>query len=396
MANIFQEIAPKILSQALLGLRENAIMPRLVNSSYSSDAAEKGQSITIPVPTKMATNDVVPGAYSQAAPNLQIDTVNLPLNYWKESAFSLSDAESMTIMDGILSMQVKEAARAIANNIDVSLINLFQGSYNMVGIPGTTPFPQGNQTATEAIICRKLLNNNLALLTDRRLVVNADAEANAINLPAFQYYLNSGTTETMSEGELGRKFGFDWYLDQNLPTFASGTLAGVIVTAAIPTSVYTADPSNPQLRNPRTINTITISGATNGTTVKIGDVFTVAGDNQTYVATNASTITSGVASITFSPAPKVFWAAGSTLTIKANRAINLAFHRDALALAVRPLSEASISAELGAKSMTMVDPITGIPLRLQVRLEFNQVRYALDCLWGVALVRPEHLVVLAG
>ena len=395
MANIFQEIAPKILSQALLGLRENAIMPRLVNSNYSADAKEKGQSITIPVPTKMATQDVIPGAYSQAAPNLQIDTVNLPLNYWKESAFSLSDAESMTIMDGVLSMQVKEASRAIANDIDRSLFGLYQGAYNFVGTPGTTPFVPATQAA-EAISCRKLLNNNLALLSDRRMVLGADAEANAIALTAFQFYLNSGTTETMTEGQLGRKFGFDWYMDQNAPTFISGTLSGVIVTSGVPTSVVTADPSNPALRNPRVLNTVVISGATNGTTIKIGDVFTVAGDLQTYVATNASVITGGIANITFSPAPKVFWAAGSTLTLKGNRAINLAFHRDALALAVRPLSEASISAELGAKSMTMVDPITGIPLRLQVRLEFNQVRYALDCLWGVALVRPEHLVVLAG
>jgi hypothetical protein len=40
--------------------------------------------------------------------------------------------------------------------------------------------------------------------------------------------------------------------------------------------------------------------------------------------------------------------------------------------------------------------MTGIPLRLEVRKEFKRVRWSLDCLWGVGLVRPETAVVLAG
>lgn len=398
MANTLIDVAPKILATALTTLRENAVMPRLVNADYSSEAAEQGQSIQVPVPTAMSVQDVVPGAYAQSSPDLQIDTVNIPLDNWKESTFRLTEKDVYEIMDGVVNMQVAEAARALANELDKTLITLYKKVYNTVGTAGTTPFASD---PAAAIAARKVLGVNLAPPSQRRIVLNPDAEANAVGLQAFQYYQNSGSTATMQEGEIGRKFGFDWYMDQNLlryGTHTKGTISGTIVTTGAPVSTTTADASNPQLHNPRTVNTIAVSGATTGQTVKIGDVFTVAGDTQQYVVTNDLTFASTAGTIAFSPAPKVVWSTGAQLTFVASRAINLAFHRDAIALAVRPLKESPFEGELQGNRfvMSMVDDITGIPLRLEVRSEYKQVRYALDCLWGVQMIRPENCVVIAG
>lgn len=394
MPNMFLDVAPKILSSALLTLRENAVMPRLVNSSYSADAAKLGTTIQIPVPTQMQTQAVIPGPYSQNTPMMQINTVPIPMDFWEESPFALTDKETLEVMDGIPSMQIVEAARALANKIDMSLLNLYKGVANLVGTPGITPFATSPQIALQA---RGVLNNKLSLLPDRRIVLNSDAETNALGLTAFQYFMNSGTTETMKEGEIGRKFGYDWYMDQNCPNHIAGTLSGVPVTSGVPISVTTADSSNPALHNPRTVNTVTLTGATNGTTVKIGDVFSVAGDPNTYVVTSDATATATNIVVSFSPAPAMVWPTSSAFSLRGSRAINLAFHRDAIALAVRPIETTSMSNELGgSKAMTMVDPLTGLPLRLQVRNEFNQTRYSLDVLWGVGLVRPQHVVVMAG
>ena len=394
MPGTFLDIAPKILSTALITLRENAVMPKLVNADYSNDAAKLGNTIQVPVPTQMVAQDVVPGPYSQNTPDLQLDTVPIPLNYWQEAPFALTDKEMLEVMDGVPQMQIVEAARALGNAIDRSLLGLYKGVSNYVGTAGTTPFATDPRLAVTA---RGILNNKLASLSDRRIVLNSDAESNALMLPAFQQYLQSGTTETIRDGSIGRKFGYDWFLDQNCPTHTAGTLAGVPVTSAAPVSVTTADANNPALRNPRTVNSVAITGATNGTTIKSGDVFSVAGDPNTYVVSSDATVAGGNAVIVFSPAPAIVWATSSAVTLRASRAINLAFHRDAIALAIRPLESSQMEAEIGGtKSMTMVDPVTGIPLRLQVRSEFNRVRYALDCLWGVGLVRPQHVVVLAG
>jgi len=64
--NTITNIIPQLLAQGLVTLRENAIMPRLVNASYSAQAAEQGASIDIPVPAAISATDVTP---SYADPN---------------------------------------------------------------------------------------------------------------------------------------------------------------------------------------------------------------------------------------------------------------------------------------------------------------------------------------
>jgi hypothetical protein len=398
MPNELRDIMPRILAQALITLRENAIMPRLVNADYSNQAAEKGSVVNVPVPSRMTATDVLPGAYSQSTGDLQLDTVPIPLNNWKESAFFLTDRDQLEIMDGAQNMQVVEAARAIANEVDKSLLDLFKGVYNVVGTAGTTPMGSNLDVVLEA---RKLLNKNNALMSDRRVVLDVDAEAEALGLPAFQQYLQAGTDITIREGMIGRKLGFDWYLDQNITQHVAGTCTAATTTAA-PATTTTADASNPQQHNPRTVYSVATDTAGNARTIKVGDVFTAAGDTQTYVVTaNATSGASGTASaqtmtVSFSPAPKVTWNTGTVLTFRASHVNNLVFHRDAFGLAVRPLAESSLEQELGANTMTMIDPVTGIPLRLEVRREYKRVRWALDCLWGVGLVRPETAVRLLG
>ena len=65
MANAMTEIMPKILARGLLALREQAIMPRLVNADYSNDAARKGDTVDVPLPSAITASDVTP---SNAAP----------------------------------------------------------------------------------------------------------------------------------------------------------------------------------------------------------------------------------------------------------------------------------------------------------------------------------------
>jgi len=406
MANIFYDVAPKILAQALVTLRENAVMPRLVNFDYSRDAAKQGQIIQVPIPSAMISQDVVPGAYAQTTPDLEIDTAPIPLNYWREVPFQLSDRDMMEVMDGVSSIQIAEAARAIANYVDSSLFTLAKGLYNYVGTAGTTPFTDGSGNATNlkvALDARALLNRAAAPMQDRRVVLGVDAEAAALNLPAFQQYLQSGSTDTIAEAQIGRKLGMDWYMDQNTPYFTAGNFASTTKTTAAPIATTTADLNSPALRNPRTTYSVAVDSAGNAATINVGDVFTVAGDTQTYVVTAAATsgasatASAQTATVSFSPAPKIQWSTGSVLTFKSSRNINLVFHRDTFALAVRPLADNPMQQELKASMhYTMVDPITNIPLRLELREEYKRLRWSIDCLWGVGLIRPQTGVVLAG
>ena len=60
MANTITNVLPKILARGLMALREQAIMPALVNGDYSTEAAMKGDTIDVPIPSALSVSDVAP------------------------------------------------------------------------------------------------------------------------------------------------------------------------------------------------------------------------------------------------------------------------------------------------------------------------------------------------
>jgi len=366
MSNTLTNAIPQLLAQGLVCLRLNAIMPRLVNSQYSLLAAEQGDTITIPVPSAISAKAVVPSNTPATTGDLAPTKVSISLNNWYEAPFHLTDKEMLEIQEGYLPKQAQEAIKALANQVDSDILALYKSVYGFAGTPGTDPFASSTAEATEA---RKVLNNQLAPLDDRRFVFNADAEANALGLRAFTDMSFSGDIDAIQEGKLNRKLGFDFFLDQNIPEHTCGTRTGSWVTNATQTVGATS---------------IAITGGSGITA--IGDQFTVAGDSQVYVCTNATGST-----LSFSPAAKVAWSKSSAITFKGTAstayAQNLAFHRDAFAFASRPLAD--IGEGLGNQIVAAGDPISGIALRLEVSREHKRTRFSYDILYGVQLVRAE-------
>ena len=208
MANNTTAILPKILARGLLALREQAIMPRLVNGDYSREAAQKGDTIDVPIPSGLSVSDVTPSNTPPAPADSAPSKVQIQLNNWKKVGFHLNDKDVLEVdrNEHFVPMQMSEAVRALANSINVSVQDAYTGVYGFVGAAGTTPFATSVAGATDA---RKVLNKQLCPRENRRMVLDFDAEAAALALPDFQRVNEVGGTGPKIEGELGRKFGFD-------------------------------------------------------------------------------------------------------------------------------------------------------------------------------------------
>ncbi len=375
MPNILDSVMPKILSGALQSLRQNCIMARLVNGDYSQAAAAKGDTINVPIPTLIAARDVIPGNVAPDPDDLTINTAPIPLNNWMEAPFYLTDKDQVDIMDGVIPMQVAEAGKSIANAIDLSILNMYKKSWLITGVPGTTPF--GTNTV-EAQNARKLLNKIACPPQDRRMVLDVDADANASGLPQFQSADRAGSTLTIVEGMIGRKLGFDWYYDQlmpgHYPTRPAGAPTGYLVNQA-----------------GHAVGDTEVTLDTGTGDVVEGDVFTVAGDDQTYVVSSVSGTT-----ISYQPEAVTAFADNAAVTVVGDHAVNLAFHRDSIGLAVRSLQESELELALGGRSLVLIDPVSQIPLRLEVVREHKRVRWSIDCLWGVGAVRPDCMARILG
>ncbi len=380
MANSLANIMPKILARGLLALREAAVMPRLVNSDYSREAAQKGDTIDVPVPVAQSATDVTPSNTPPTPADTTPDKVQIVLDQWKKTNFHLTDKDIVEVdrNEHFIPMQVSEAIRALANNVNEYILSKYLGVYGYTGTAGTTPFASD---VTDATNLRKVLNQQLCPKDMRRGVLNYDAEANALALSPFSDAEKIMSASVKMEGEIGRKFGIDWAADDAVPTHTAGTASGATTDA----TGYAVG-----------LKTVTLASAGTGT-ILVGDIITFAGDAQTYAVTAGDADVSNGGTISFEPGLKVAIPAGATaITLKADHVVNLGFHRDAFALAMRPLVAETESLALGSQILSMQDPVTGIPLRLEVSRQYKQVVWEFDILYGAELVRAELAARLAG
>lgn len=391
MANTITSIMPKILAAALLALREQASMPRLVNFNWGTETAKKGSTIDVPLPAAQAVGDVAPAAVPPTQADHAPTTVQLVLDKWKKSDFYLTDKELGEIdpSAAFYPMQVSEAVRGLANQVNSDVFALYKDIYGYTGTAGTTPFPIGSgnfpNSPTDAVNLRKVLNKQLAPPDNRRAVLSLDAEANALALPAFSNFEQTGDPAVKIEGRLGRKFGLDWYYDQAVPTHTAGTITtGLIAKAA--TAVAAGVKSFLG----------TTAASTGAAALLAGDIIAIAGHTQTYVLTANATQASAASDVTLAIEPGLQNAlvGSEAITVKASHVVNLGFHRDAFAFATRPVGDMVFKG--GHEIMQMTDPQTGLNLTLEVSRQHHQTSWELSILYGCKTIRRELAARLAG
>lgn len=386
MANTFTELVDKIFARGLMALRENSIMPRLVNSDWANEVAQQGDTINVPIPSAATVSDVTPGPTPPAGANVAPTTVPLPLDRWRKSDMHVTDKEAREIAVGGRQLQLTEHLKVLANDVDQALLSLALDIYGYTGVPGTTPFASDLTDAKEA---RKVLNKQLAPMSPRRMVLDPDAEGAALMLRAIQdASFRANAENTLLNGMIGSLLGFDWFMDQNIRSLTNGTLTdGTGHRALVNVSPSLGAKS-------QEFDATSLTG-----TVKKGQVFTVAGDDQTYVVTADATAAGNAITLAFEPGVQVVWADGAQMTLKgaasAVEAMTIAFHRDAFALAVRPLAPAD-GFTGGNEIRTAVDPVSGLALTLEVSREHHRTKYSWSILYGVKTIRRELAARVAG
>lgn len=380
---------PKILARGLKVLREQCIMPRLVNTDYSSEAKMKGDTIDVPIPSAVSTVDVVPATVPIAVDDAVPDKVQIQLNNWKQNKpIHLTDKDMVEIDKSahFLPGQMEEAIKGLANAVNQSIWTEYYTVYGAVGSAGATPFDATGKLAA-AVQARKLLNSQLCPRDMRRAVLDFDAEANFLLLAEISDTSQvAGEKGPKFEGEIGRKLGFDWFTDDHVPSHTAGTPGGTPVVNDPGSALALGDKSVP-------IDGLTV---TTGDYHK-GDIITFAGHSQQYAVQALATANgSGEVTVSIEPGLVAVPADGEAVSLVASHVVNVAFHRDAFALAVRPLQASTADLQLGSKIMSMQDPKTGLPLRLEVSRQHKQVVWEFDILWGVRCVRPALAVRILG
>jgi hypothetical protein len=333
-------------------------MGNRVFRGYDKTAQERGSSIRIPAPAPLTVSNG-----GSAAQDLTASGVEILLNNWKEVRFKLTDKELSYTGEEIINQHIAPAAYALADNIDTALWGLYKDIPTVYGTAGTTP-----SAITDLTGVRKLLQNQNVPDDGQRYLAAFNTNAG----------VTSATAGVMFKGTIGDRFGMNVWETQNSPLHTKGT-------AALTTPVCTAAIGD---------TTVTITGTSGSGTLVAGDVIQI-GSGDYYSIATGGTFSSTTGTFVLAQAIRST-KTGSTVTLPINtHQANLAFHKNAFALAMAPLSD--LAARVDGHKMSVIN-YDGLSLRSRIYADgaSSAIVVVLDVLYGVKTLNPNMAARLIG
>lgn len=210
MANTI--LTPNIIArEALMVLRNNAVLANLVYRDYSSEfVAGVGDTISIRKPATFEAKEF--NGTQIEIQNVTETKVDVKMNKLLDVSFAVTTKElSLNIQDFSTQLLVP-AMQGFADKIDKYVIGLIDAVTGQV--------TKANPVDIASVVdCRAILTKNAVPLTDRRFVYNTAVESALLKTDLFVNASAVGDAGTaLREASLGRKFGMDFYVDQNMDT----------------------------------------------------------------------------------------------------------------------------------------------------------------------------------
>ena len=361
-------------NEALLLLQNSLGMASRVHLGYDAERRtfNKGQYINIKRPSTFAAQSA-----PQAASNITTESVQINLNSWQEVRFEATDQELAYSGEEMLRDHIAPAVYALSNKIDQDLNALY--TYIPWHVAGATAMDIADISAAK----KQLFTNgvNIEDASSMHFEVGAINQSSLEQIPAFAQYTGAGAVgvDTQKTGNLGYRYGFNFFANQNTSAHTSGACDDAAGTVTGNTAVGATS--------------ITIGALTDTQTVKAGDTFSIAGDTQQYAFTEDGTVASNsLTAIGISPPLKTAATNGAVVTIALTGTTTetcLAFHKNFAALAFAKLPD-EMPRRLGAECVSVQDPKTGISVRYRMYYDGTNSKCAvvLDVLYGVKVLDP--------
>lgn len=205
MANTF--LTPDIIArEALMVLRNNAVMANLVHRDYSGEfVAGVGDTITI---RKPATFEAKEYAGSITVQDANETGVAVKMDKHLDVSFAVTSKQLSMEIEDFSKQLLVPAMQAFADKVDQYLLGLKSEITNTV--------PATAAAQNDVIDARAYLTKAAAPLTERRFVYGSDMETKLLKTDLFTSAEKVGDEGTaLREASLGRKYGMDFYVDQN-------------------------------------------------------------------------------------------------------------------------------------------------------------------------------------
>ncbi len=213
MANDLSAYNPTIWAQeSLIVLENNVVMGALVHRAFENVPQEVGNIVntrkpgTFTAQDKGATADIT--IQDSSATNVAIT-----LNKHKDVSFQVFDIEATKSFKDVIEEMIEPAMIALAQVVDTDLMALYASltSANSVDLSGSPADIPGI-----AKVGKKLNDLKVPFGLLRHFVVGTQSQSELVQIKAFHEVDKRGDTEGLKESSIGRKFGFNFWMDQNV------------------------------------------------------------------------------------------------------------------------------------------------------------------------------------
>jgi hypothetical protein len=377
-----------IAKEALMQLRNNLVMAKLVHRDYKKEFRKVGDTINIRKPL----NFVVSDGSTYVEQSINEDSLPLTLDNRKHVGFAITTEDLSLSIERFSERYITPAMIALANNIETSLINSAIATYHTTASsnPGTTP------TTLKAFAeVRTEMNRFSVPMENRNLMIGVDEGlelSNTISGLNSEKLVNNAIDKWM----LTKIADLTVYEHQLIRSHTRGTAD----------ANYTVDGAS------QTGSTITVADGT-GTFLQ-GDVITLAGVNSVNVITGADTgnLQNFVVTADYSPggagdisiSPSII-PTGANKTVTASPADdavivrivdadciqNFGFHKNAISFAMADLDPGPDS-----NAQTLVED--GYSMTFTKAWDFDEykTKYRFDALWAAKMIDPRLAINLFG
>jgi hypothetical protein len=403
-----------IAKEALMVLENELVAAKRVHRGLESEFSngrigyQTGATVTI----KRPTDFTVRSGSNASVQDVVEGSTTITVDQQKGVDFAFTSQELTLNIKDLSERVIKPAMVQLANRIDSDVLALASKVPNWVGTPGQLI----NSFQDFAPAPQRL--DEQAVMSDGRTAILSPADHWGMLGTQTNLYIQGAANDAYRKGDLGRIGGVDTFMSQNVQTLTTGSRAGSIL---IDLSVTAATTDYAAVKDTM-VQTIHMDGfATATDTVKAGEVFTIAGvyavnpvtktrlpwlkqftvvadavcaSNETDVQIYPAMIWSGafknvdvVGTADLNNQAVSFLGAAGT-----SYAQNLAFHKNAFALAIVPMVSPPGAVDVARESYKGVS-VRMIPF-YNGSSDVSTLR--LDVLYGLKAIDPRLATRISG
>ena len=215
--------------ESLLVLQNELVMGNLVHRDFENDVKRAGDVVHTRKPANFGVSTLTAHTGTAAAANVTVQNalatdVSITLNQHKYAAWIVNDADQAASMHDLKMEYIQPALKPLAETVDLAILTElmtgadYDGSTTVTAVAGATVGENAACDEDDILAGMKAMNDNKCPLRDRYLVLSSDHHADLLSTTVFGQANTSGSTAGLREALVGRAFGFETYMSQQVPT----------------------------------------------------------------------------------------------------------------------------------------------------------------------------------